>query len=131
MIYSIGPFNTKLDLFAFIIIKIFIYLISSVFLYKLNKRMYGKKTILAFIPLCKEYLLGKLSFGKCYGIIMIILEILQIDIVNYTNNNLTHIEFLPKNLSIIIDIIYLFLILISYIEAINKFKSNKTEYYDE
>ena len=128
MLSSISDFNTKIDLIAFIILRIFVYLVSSIFLYKLNKKIYGKKTILAFMPFAKEYLLGKLTFGKCFGIIMFILSILELDIVKYSSNSLTYIEFLPKKLSTIIDVIFFILLFISYIEAINKFKSNKISY---
>lgn len=52
------------------------FLIIGLFLNKYNKLLYGKGSILAFIPLAQTYLLGKLAFNKLIGIIMVAISLL-------------------------------------------------------
>lgn len=60
------------------------FIIIGIFLNKFNKILYGKGTIIAFIPVAQTYLLGKLSFNKLVGIILAIGSI--IPYLNIMNN---------------------------------------------
>ena len=50
-----------------ILIVIAIYVAEAIFLNKLNKKIYGQGTALAWIPIANIYLLGKLAFNKAVG----------------------------------------------------------------
>ena len=57
------------------IIAIAIYIAEVIFLNKFNKLVYGKGTVLAWIPFyCQSYLLGKLAFNKTVGWILVALD---------------------------------------------------------
>ena len=63
-------------IFVFVFL-IAIYVVLGIVLNKLNKKIYGKGTALAWIPLCNTYLLGKLTVNKVVGIALIILPLLN------------------------------------------------------
>lgn len=75
---SLGTLLGGMIVFAFIIliVVIVIYVLLGIYLNKFNKLVYGKGTALAWIPLCNIYLLGKLSFNKIVGAILIVFLIL-------------------------------------------------------
>ncbi len=52
-------------------IAIIIYIIEAIFLTKFHKLLYGKGTALAWIPFANIYLLGKLTFNKLIGWILL------------------------------------------------------------
>ena len=56
----------------FFIVFIVVYILQALLLSGLNKKMYGKGTILAWIPVCNTYLLGKLVVNKGCGFILIL-----------------------------------------------------------
>lgn len=56
-----------LFLFLFVII---IYIVLGFCLSDMNRRLYGTKTFLAWIPIINIYLLGELTFGKSVGFVM-------------------------------------------------------------
>ena len=56
----------------FFIVFIVVYILQALLLSGLNKKMYGKGTILAWIPVCNTYLLGKLVVNKGFGFILIL-----------------------------------------------------------
>lgn len=74
---------------AFVLI---FYVVEGIILTKLNKAMYGKGTALAWIPLVKIYLLGKLTINETAGYVM-----LAVNIVNL---------FLPEDISELISSVY-------------------------
>lgn len=55
-----------------LIVALILYVLQSLLLSGLNKKMYGKGTILAWIPICNTYLLGKLVVNKGFGFILIL-----------------------------------------------------------
>ena len=56
----------------FFIVFIVVYILQALLLSGLNKKMYGKGTIWAWIPVCNTYLLGKLVVNKGFGFILIL-----------------------------------------------------------
>jgi len=68
-------------LFFILIFLIAIYVVLGIVLNKLNKKIYGKGTALAWIPLCNTYLLGKLTVNKIFGFILIALQILGFGLI--------------------------------------------------
>ncbi len=59
------------------------YMLFSFLLNKLNKMVYGKKTILAWIPFANNYVLGKLTVNKVFGWVMLILSLFNSSIIYY------------------------------------------------
>ncbi len=47
-------------------------IIPGIITYKLNKKMYREKSIMAWIPIVNIYLLGKLTINKIVGILLIL-----------------------------------------------------------
>ena len=58
------------------VIAIVVYVLVAIFLNKFNKLVYGKGTALAWIPICNIYLLGKLSFNKIVGWVVVVCSFL-------------------------------------------------------
>lgn len=71
LIMAISPWIIIL----FAVIVFILYMVGAFILNKTNKIIYGKNTILAWIPFINLYLLGKLTFGKIFGMIYFILYI--------------------------------------------------------
>ena len=59
-----------------IFLMIFLYISFALLLSRLNKVMYGKGTILSWLPLIDIYLLGKLTVSNVLGFILVILNAL-------------------------------------------------------
>lgn len=72
---------------AFFILVIILYAFMGVFLGKLNKIMYGKKTVMSWIPVLNTYLMGKLAFNKIVGIILVIIPFVIMLIPNADFSN--------------------------------------------
>lgn len=53
-----------------------VYIILGVVLTKLNKKIYGKATILAWLPFFNIYLLGKLTIGRLMGFVLVFFSLL-------------------------------------------------------
>ncbi len=62
---------------AIVLLVIFLYIVFSLILNRLNKVMYGKGTIMAWLLLTHVYLLGKLTVNKVFGWILVILNLLS------------------------------------------------------
>lgn len=77
-----------------IILVIGLYIAEAIILNSLNKKMYGKGTALAWIPICNIYLLGKLTIHKIMGWILVALFFL-------TGNTTVAINGLKKTYSIL------------------------------
>ncbi len=66
-------FGFVITFIIIIVIGVFVlgfYITKSIFLNKFNKLIYGKATIMAWIPICDLYLLGKLAVNKNVGLIL-------------------------------------------------------------
>ena len=104
-----------------LLVALITYILTSVFLSKLNKKLYGKGTILAWLPICRTYLLGKLTFGKLVGWLLIIVSVLMG--LKYNGETV-----IPSNINSIISLVYGCVIIFLWIYAIIKFfKVNKNK----
>lgn len=112
-------------LFFGFILAIAIYIIQAIFLNKFHKLVYGKGTAMAWIPIANIYLLGKLSFNKVVGWILILIYILN---GNYTitfNGIEKSFSLLPENISSIVYIIHSLIVFSLFIFAIIKYNDLK------
>ncbi len=114
------------ELAIFIIILIFlVYIIQAIFLSKLNKLLNGSGTAMGWVPIANIYLLGKLTFNKIVGWILVVL-ILSTGTLTVTINGVTNTyRLLPENVSVIESRVLVVLILILFIYAIRKYIKTK------
>lgn len=68
-------------LFIGLIIVLVIYILESLLINGLHKLMYGKGTILAWLPFTNVYLLGKLTVNTTVGWLLVVITILTSDFV--------------------------------------------------
>ena len=109
-----------------LIVIIVIYTIIASFLNKFNKLKYGKGTAMAWIPVFNIYLLGKLTFNKIVGFVLVLLSFLSGQTYIRIGNMSTE-SIVPEAISNIIGPIYPWLILAIFIYAIVKYNLLKRE----
>lgn len=115
---------------AIFIAFIALFIIQSIFLNKFNKLVYGKGTLLAWIPGVNLYILGKIMFNKAIGYILVILFFLSSTLVREVNGIEVSYSFLPKNISKLYSLGIIFLhiyAVITYIDLKKKNNSIKQE----
>lgn len=108
-----------------IIVLIVSYIIQSLVLTNLNKKIYGKKTVLAWIPICNIYLLGKLTLGGSYagwGLLIASFVCTASTSKTGTNGEVVTTTLVPQ----IVTNIYYVCYFILFIYAIIKLASKKT-----
>ena len=109
------------------LILLFLYFMFGRFLNKLNYVLYGKHSILAWIPFFNIYLLGKLTINRFMGILLAVLNIIP-NILWYEKNCLNGycinntMFLLPNDINLIITLIVLITIVLLYIYAHFKYK---------
>ncbi len=115
-----------LNLIVFVIITflaffIIIYVLLAIVLNKINQKMYGKKTPLAWIPICNIYLLGKLTISKTVGWILIIyLFLILNDKANSLGIELIY-NFVPEKFSDTFSSFYVIIVLGLIMYSFSKF----------
>lgn len=116
-------------LIIFLILLLIIYIVQAVFLNKFNKLVYGKGTVMAWLPIFNVYLLGKLTFNKLIGWILVICSFLTTKVTTTINGVVTNSStILPENIIPIFQIIYSIVLIVLFIYAIIKyFKLKKTK----
>lgn len=109
-------------LILILVIAIAFYVTAGIVLFKLNRIIYGTGTPMAWIPFCNIYLLGKLTFNKCVGWILIILGIFS-STFQFTINgqNVISGTILPSEIIPIISTGYSIVVIILFIYAIVKY----------
>ena len=115
-------------LIIFLILLLVIYIAQAVFLNKFNKLVYGKGTAMAWIPIFNIYLLGKLTFNKLVGWILVICSFLTTKTTTTVNGVVTsEFTILPQNIIPIFQAVYSVIIIVLFIYAIIKyFKIKRT-----
>ena len=112
-----------------LIIGIVIYVIQAIFLNKFNKLVYGKGSLLAWIPFANYYLLGKLTVNKIVGWILVLINALTIKVTTTLNGVETTSSIFPENIHSIVSKIIQIITIGFYIYAIIKYfklkKDNK------
>lgn len=98
------------------------YVVMGIVLFKLNRIMYGNGTPLAWIPFCNIYLLGKLTFNKWVGWLLIVLGLISTSFqINIMGNNVISGTFLSPGIVLIISTVYSIIVLILFIYVIIKY----------
>ena len=94
-------------LIVFLFIFVLIYVLISLLLYKLHKIIYGKGTVLAWIPILSIYVLGKVTFeSKIVGIALLLMYFLTLTIETTVNGVTTTHSLLPSNILSTFQYIY-------------------------
>lgn len=95
-----------------------------------HKSIYEKGTIFAWIPLCNLYLLGKLTFNKYAGLILIIFGLLTFNFTEEISNSFTistyKYSILPEKILDIAYPSYCIILLITIICAFIKYRKTKS-----
>ena len=104
------------------IISIAFYVITGIVLLKLNRIIYGNGTPMAWIPCCNIYLLGKLTFNKWVGWILLIFGFISSSFRGeIVGNEIIVKTILPIEISPVIPTIYSIVIFLLFIYAIVKY----------
>lgn len=99
-----------------------IYVVMGIVLTKLNKVMYGYTTPMAWIPCCNIYLLGKLTFNKWAGWLLLILGFLSSSQqYKIRGNEIVSYSYLPFQISPAFSIIYSIIMVGLFIYAVMKY----------
>lgn len=122
-----------------LIVALILYVLQSLLLSGLNKKMYGKGTILAWIPICNTYLLGKLVVNKGFGFILILWSFASTVLTfmsatttftNAAGQTTTTTGFISPTISAGVSSLYNLTTLILFIVAIVKFFTFKKQTVD-
>lgn len=97
-----------------IILAIGLYFGFCIFLNRFHKLVYGKETILAFVPICNTYLLGKLAVNNAVGIFLVVLGFLP--------------SFLPEAISYIVSTLYEIGVIGLFLYSIIKYFKRKKDW---
>ena len=106
-------------LLVFIALIIPIYVCISLLLYFYNKRMYGKGTPLAWIPLLQFYLMGKYAFNEVFGVVLVFGFIFFGITFEYTFPNGDIMKYPPYDIPYASTIVFALIILCLIITIIN------------
>lgn len=106
----------------YIIILIILWIIEGIIINKLHKEMYGKATVLAWVPFCNIYLLGKLTVNKTVGWALAISKILTYTITTTVNGVQKTYSILPSSISTLLSGIIGIITFCLLIYAIVKYK---------
>ena len=110
-----------------LILVVAIYVAQAIFLNKFNKLVNGKGTPMAWIPVANIYLLGKLTFNKIVGWVLVVCFFLTGSTTTTINGVETTHTFLPENISSVISSLNGFAIFGLFIYAIIKYNKLKKE----
>lgn len=117
LIVSLATFSL-----LYIIILIILWIIEGIIINKLHKEMYGKATVLAWVPFCNIYLLGKLTVNKTVGWALAISKILTYTITTTVNGVQKTYSILPSSISTLLSGIIGIITFCLLIYAIVKYK---------
>lgn len=117
LIVSLATFSL-----LYIIILIILWIIEGIIINKLHKEMYGKATVLAWVPFCNIYLLGKLTVNKTVGWALAISKILTYTITTTVNGVQKTYSILPSSISTLLSGIVGIITFCLLIYAIVKYK---------
>ena len=121
--------NESIVLFILALI-IALYVLKGIALTSLNKLMNGKATPLAWIPFANIYLLGKLTFNKIIGWVLIVWLISMMTIQVGVGGTVKSYSIIPSSIRGPLMIVYLlaqiFLIIYAFCKC-SKIKKNSKE----
>lgn len=99
-----------------LVLVILIYIAISSFLNKFHKLVYGKGTILVWLPFTQVYMLGKLAVNKTVGWIMVIASIMTTKFTTTVNGIETESQLLSEPFSSMVSIAQLILLVYAIIK---------------
>lgn len=111
-----------------------VYIILGVVLTKLNKKIYGKATILAWLPFFNIYLLGKLTIGRLMGFVLVFFSLLGTRYEFSNGGNTVIYVIIPDFLRPYYLVFYALIIISLFICAIvklNKLSKGEENYINE
>lgn len=108
-----------------VIVLLLVYIGISIFLNKLNKAIYKKGTIMAFLPIFNVYLLGKLTVNKIVGCLLVIATFITGSFTSSFNGNENSYTLLPNSVSVIISSITSVMVIVLFVFAIIKYSKLK------
>lgn len=111
-----------------ILIFIFIiYVVQAIFLSKFNKLKNGYGTAMGWVPIANIYLLGKLTFNKIVGLLLVVL-IFSTSTLTITINGVENkYKLFPDDINAVVSKLLMLLILELFIYAIIKYIRIKKE----
>lgn len=118
-------------LYGVIVLAILMYLGISIVLNKLNKVIYKKSTVMAFLPIFNFYLLGKLTVNKIVGWLLVIATLITSSFIVSINSNEGSYTILPNSTSAFISAITSVMIIFLFIFAIIKYNKIKDRKFKE
>jgi len=113
------------------IVVLLIYIGISIFLNKLNKVIYKKGTIMAFLPIFNVYLLGKLTVNKIVGWLLVIATFITGSFTTSINGKESSFSLLPSSTSAFISAITSVMTIVLFIFAIVKYNKLKGKKFKE
>ncbi len=112
-----------------LVIVIIVYIAQAIFLSKFHKLVYGKGTILGWIPVCNLYIVGKMAVNKLVGWILVGAWLLTGSLTITVGDSKSTYSILPESIRSIFTNIYSLVVLGLFIFAIVKYvKLKKTKY---
>lgn len=119
--------ETSSSFLTLLVVLFLIHLLFGWLLISINKLMYNKNTVLAWIPIINIYLLGKLTRGRFVGLLLLIVDILLMSYPKVEHGKIIMQSIIPKNIQSIISIIYSVIIILFVVYAVIKYSRLKTE----
>lgn len=117
-------YSSKSAIFILILIFI-IYAMQAIFLSKFNKLVNGRGTAMGWLPIANIYLLGKLTFNKIVGWILVAL-IFSTGTLTITINGIENkYKLFPDDVNAVVSTLLVILILGLFIYAIIKYINMK------
>lgn len=83
-----------------VVIILIVYVVLGIFLTKFHKLLYGKGSVCAWIPIANTYLLGKLTFNKTVGWILVVATFLTSEITTTVNGVSNKFSVIPQGSTI-------------------------------
>ena len=119
--------NVALELFIAYVLMVIggaiglaLYYFSAKFLNDFNKFVYGKTTIIVWVPILNVYLLGKLTVNEIFGWVLVALSVVTSVSGNFSKGGDYHLTIPRQNISIF-GIIYYVSVIGLYIYAYVKY----------
>ena len=110
--------------FAILAVVLVIYILQAIFLNKFHKLVYVKGTVAAWFPISNLYVLGKLTFNKTVGWILVVISLLSSEITTTVNGVEKSYSLMPDALSSIFSIGIFALYIYAIVKYFNVKKAN-------
>lgn len=123
-------YSSKSAFFVLILIFI-IYVVQAIFLSKFNKLVSGRGTAMGWVPIANIYLLGKLTFNRLVGWILVVLIFSTATLTVTINGVENKYKLFSDDVNMVVSRFLALLILGLFIYAIIKYVDLKRNKYRE